>query len=208
MSSNPLRLKHLFAKYINNDCTKQELKEFWQLFSELSENDLIIDDIQALWDYKSQRSDPSQAVNWSRIRSRLKEKANEHDFDYTFKAVSHRKRLQKIAVAAIALVCIALPALWLLPKNRTAQKAYAKTVAKPSGHQVIILPDGTTVTLNLGTKLGYPAAFSGSTRDVYLTGEAYFEVKNNTSQPFLVHTGNFVTRVLGTTFNIKAYPDD
>lgn len=65
--------------------------------------------------------------------------------------------------------------------------------------QHIVLPDGSTVLLNKQSKISYSA---GETRDVYLTGEAYFDVKKD-ARPFAVHTGKVTTHVLGTSFNVK-----
>jgi transmembrane sensor len=75
-------------------------------------------------------------------------------------------------------------------------------------HQVISLPDGSTAILNNNSKLDFPPVFSGNSRDVYLTGEAYFDVQKQAHKPFVVHTGRFATTVLGTRFNIKSYLDD
>src|SRR6185312_10166531 len=74
--------------------------------------------------------------------------------------------------------------------------------------QTIHLPDGSTAILNADSHLDYPSAFTGRTREIYLSGEAYFDIKHDPSKPFLVHTGKIVTRVLGTAFDIRAYPDD
>jgi ferric-dicitrate binding protein FerR (iron transport regulator) len=69
------------------------------------------------------------------------------------------------------------------------------------------LADGTKVWLNAGSSLRYPVAFPDSTRQIFLNGEAYFEVTHS-GQPFIVTTGDMNTRVLGTSFNISAYSDD
>jgi ferric-dicitrate binding protein FerR (iron transport regulator) len=74
--------------------------------------------------------------------------------------------------------------------------------------QIIHLPDGSTVILNADSKLDYPASFTGKYREVYLTGEGYFDIVRHPHKPFLVHTGTITTRVLGTALNIKAYPAD
>lgn len=70
--------------------------------------------------------------------------------------------------------------------------------------QKISLPDGSVVTLEKNSRLHMDKAFNGTTRTVYLTGEAFFEVAKNPDKPFIVHTGNLVTKVLGTSFRIKA----
>lgn len=69
------------------------------------------------------------------------------------------------------------------------------------------LPDGTKIYLNAGSSLRYPDQFSGETREIFLTGEAYFEVAPDSLHPFIVHTAEVAVRVLGTSFNVNAYPD-
>ncbi|WP_432708450.1 FecR family protein [Pedobacter sp.] len=73
----------------------------------------------------------------------------------------------------------------------------------------VTLPDGTLIWLNANSKLSYPADLGKkSKRTVYLLGEAYFDVAHHHTQPFLVRTGKFSVKVLGTTFNVRAYPDE
>ncbi len=71
----------------------------------------------------------------------------------------------------------------------------------------ILLPDETLVILNSDTKLSYNSNLGKKNREVYLEGEAYFDVTYNSSKPFIVHTCENEIRVLGTAFNVKAYPD-
>ena len=76
-------------------------------------------------------------------------------------------------------------------------------------NRVLFLPDGSTVTLSPGSKLNYPSSFDGmKKREVFLYGQAFFDIKHNVFRPFIVHTGRLETLVLGTAFNIKAIPDD
>lgn len=70
----------------------------------------------------------------------------------------------------------------------------------------VILSDGTVVTMNADSRLTFPKLFEGNERVVHLSGEAYFKVKHDPSHPFIVRTKNMTTRVLGTEFNLKAYP--
>lgn len=72
----------------------------------------------------------------------------------------------------------------------------------------IILPDGTHVYLNAGSRLIYPDFFADKTREVFLVGEAHFDVEHNEKQPFVVQTTDIRIRVLGTQFNVSAYPSD
>ncbi len=74
--------------------------------------------------------------------------------------------------------------------------------------QTIYLPDGTSVKLNSESTIRYDKNFYQGTREVYLSGEAYFEVAHDTLRPFVVYANGIETKVLGTAFNLKAYPDE
>lgn len=83
-----------------------------------------------------------------------------------------------------------------------------RLVAKNGSRIRSLLADGTTVWLNAGSSLEYVTDFSGRTREVRLTGEAYFDVIKMPERPFIVHTSDIDIRVLGTVFTVKSYPDD
>ncbi len=76
------------------------------------------------------------------------------------------------------------------------------------GEFVLCLADGTVVTLNADSKIHYPDRFIGNERQVSLEGEAFFEVAKDSLRPFVVKTNGIDVRVLGTAFNLKAYPDE
>ena len=83
------------------------------------------------------------------------------------------------------------------------------TLTNPRGSRVVglTLTDGSKVWLNSESSLRYPAVFSGNTREVEITGEAYFEVAHDSRKPFLVRVNDVTTAVLGTSFNINAYAE-
>lgn len=87
-------------------------------------------------------------------------------------------------------------------------RAYNRLTTPRGGQYRIVLPDGTKVWLNAASSLRFPSSFSGSERRVELTGEAYFEVAKNREMPFRVVSGDQVVEVLGTHFNISAYPEE
>jgi transmembrane sensor len=70
----------------------------------------------------------------------------------------------------------------------------------------LTLPDGSTVVLKANSKLDYSGNFSGKSREVILVGEAYFDISHDEKRPFIIHTGEVKTTVLGTAFNINANP--
>jgi len=90
-----------------------------------------------------------------------------------------------------------------------AQANLQNTISTPMGGQYqVILPDQTSVWLNSASSITYPAAFTGQERVVSLTGEAYFEVAKNEKMPFKVRSSLQTVEVLGTHFNVNAYPDE
>jgi len=84
---------------------------------------------------------------------------------------------------------------------------YNDLITPKGGGYTLQLADGSTVWLNADSKLSFPVAFTDSTRQLYLEGEAYFEVAHNGS-PFIVTSGEMDIRVMGTSFNISAYTND
>ena len=89
----------------------------------------------------------------------------------------------------------------------TSGEPEMKTISTPRGKDYeLVLSDGTVVLLNADSKITFPTRFTGDKRTVKLVGEAYFKVSKNKHLPFIVETGNLYTKVLGTEFNLKAYP--
>ena len=82
---------------------------------------------------------------------------------------------------------------------------YNRLVVPRGGEYIMTFADGTRVWLNAETEMRYPVVFGKDTREVYVKGEAYFEVAKDASCPFIVHALGVATRVLGTSFNVMAY---
>jgi ferric-dicitrate binding protein FerR (iron transport regulator) len=96
----------------------------------------------------------------------------------------------------------------LLPRNN-AEKLLKNQVIIPYGNRSkITLSDNTVVWLNAGSRLIFPSEFSGKLREVLLIGEAFFDVSENKEMPFVVKTSSIEVKVLGTEFNVSAYPED
>ncbi len=94
-------------------------------------------------------------------------------------------------------------------QTKNASEILYNTIHTPRGGQYqLILADGSKVWLNASSSLRFPTTFTGSERNVVLTGEAYFEIAGNKNRPFHVTTGNMQVEVLGTQFNVMAYNNE
>lgn len=94
-------------------------------------------------------------------------------------------------------------------EGKESESEARHTLLVPRGGEYILtLEDGTVVHLNAQSILEFPAHFTGDTREVYLEGEAYFQVKQAEEKPFVVHTRSMDILVTGTTFNVRAYHDE
>ncbi|GAA4238380.1 DUF4974 domain-containing protein [Postechiella marina] len=93
--------------------------------------------------------------------------------------------------------------------KKTEELVYNKLTIPYGKTFQVVLSDGSTVHLNAGSSLRYPVNFiEGKNRLVFLKGEAYFDIKKNKKQPFIVNTDDMQIKVLGTKFNVSSYPED
>ncbi|GAB2808241.1 FecR family protein [Ferruginibacter profundus] len=110
--------------------------------------------------------------------------------------------LLKISVAAMLVAGLFFAATYFIAGKNKGIKTYMAAYGERKNIQ---LPDGSIVTLNAGSNIKIDEKFGAATRDVYLEGEAFFEVKHDSSHPFIVHTTAMDVKALGTAFNVKAY---
>lgn len=107
------------------------------------------------------------------------------------------------AAAAVSLISFTLYLEWPSLQSRLHPVQLTTVQVPINQKREITLTDGSRVWLNTGSELKYPKTFNGKTREVYLSGEAYFDVRHDAGKPFIIHTGTVLTTVLGTAFNIK-----
>lgn len=116
---------------------------------------------------------------------------------------------------AAAAVAVLLAGLWLFwdtdnqkPAPPVADIPLNQVATKAGNRTQIVLRDGTKVWLNGASKLTYKQIAEGKLREVYLSGEAYFEVVSNPARPFIIHTEKTTVKVTGTTLNVRDYPGE
>jgi transmembrane sensor len=205
------RINYLFDKHLQRICSREELEELVNLLQEDNAGAALSGRMQELWE-EVKANDTSYPVDWNKMYDtviRSEERLPE---------IRIKRKRGWIRIAAAAMIIFSGSALYWFLNNKAGNEGRPHTattdVVKPrdslrvNKRQIIHLPDGSTVILNADTRLDYPSAFSGKTREIFLSGEAYFDIKHDPKKPFLVHTGKIVTKVLGTTFDIKAYPGD
>jgi len=135
----------------------------------------------------------------------------------SWKTIENRVRVRRLTIytgtflkyAAILIVAF-VSGLYvhtlLTDRAQAVQYAEVEVMYGQTGH--LFLFDGTEVWLNSGTKFKYPNKFNQNERDVFIEGEAFFKVKPNKKLPFKVKTGKLEVEVLGTSFNVSAYPSE
>lgn len=117
--------------------------------------------------------------------------------------------LKWVAIVVISFITGALGYRFMIHGGSDNNSKFVNVINVPLGSKSdIILPDGTQVTLNAGSKLTYTMDYGTSLREVNLTGEGYFKVAPNTKAPFIVKTVKASIKALGTEFNVKAYPEE
>jgi ferric-dicitrate binding protein FerR (iron transport regulator) len=131
------------------------------------------------------------------------------------KESSNSRKKVLLWVSSIAACLLAFSGSWYLlqPQNNVVKRnttgiAKNEVVTKKSSKSKIILPDGSLVWLNADSRISYTGDFQGETREMHLTGEAYFDIKKDKSRPFIIHTKSMDVRVLGTAFNLRSYPTE
>lgn len=119
----------------------------------------------------------------------------------------HRGRRQSRTYAAVgAAGVLAVIILFLLHPGNPTSPAGFRTSSKAGERRTILLQDGSKVLLNAASELAVTTGFGDSIREVSLKGEAYFDIAKVAGKPFIVHTDAMDIRVLGTEFNVRAYP--
>ncbi len=203
---------HLLARSLNKEASSCEQEELAMLLNEDPSLQQQFEILSRLWQDRSaadtDNQDVQQAVQKIFYRAELA-------VGPSAPPSSRRRRTLFYTAAVVVLLVISGFIFWPAPvKTATASQAKEKNaelesmVVRNGSRSRFLLSDGTIVWLNGGSKLVCDNDFNGNTREVHLDGEAYFQVTKKNNQPFIVHTGGVDIQVLGTVFNVKAYPDD
>lgn len=204
----PARIEQLFQKFIDGSCTQQEYHELMDLLKENQHEEKVRQMLQQVYQSTARSL---RSVTYVDQEGQLQVATEAERVGEQPVVKTHRMR--RLVLGAAAMLLISAGGWWLYRMadsnpNRLpnpVELAVSKAT-RPGELKYLLLPDGTKVWLNVASTLEFPPSFNGDKREVKLTGEAYFDVTHVDGQPFLIHTGQVITRVLGTAFNIKAYP--
>jgi transmembrane sensor len=118
------------------------------------------------------------------------------------------RRFSSIAVAVLAVVTAGLYLIYKVQRIPAPQTGKIQYVCKPGERKSFQFPDGTQVILNAGSEIYLNDQYAQNTREVFLKGEAFFDVQHNAAVPFIVHTASMDVKALGTAFNVKSYNNE
>jgi transmembrane sensor len=121
-----------------------------------------------------------------------------------------RRLWKRSLAAAVVLMMLGSIGYWYFA-GKNSMNAQASLLEKHNARgtkSTIVLPDGSTIWLNADSKIKYPTSFAGRLREVYLSGEAFFDVAKDPQKPFVIHLSKGTVKVLGTSFNIRAYDNE
>lgn len=192
------------AKYLSDNSDSQEREELFAWVKENPANKELLEDSMEVWEVAESTDlefQPDMDVAWANIDKRLNNARKGNENEAVIKRMGFFRPWMRIAAAVLFLISIAV---WQYPNFRGQNLITTKTIAQEK--TTIDLPDGTKVWLNQKSSLQYEKQFNK--RIVYLEGEAFFDVAKMNGKSFEIYAGASKTCVLGTSFNVRAYPNE
>ena len=210
------KIDKLILAFLAGTLTLAEKKELESWLSASEYNKQYFKQINVLWKAAALSSDETgnevdkayqrvQLQIYKQKKSKLRSKERSGNFDRRFSAEARKW------AAVIILSLITGAGLYYLVQLYTptpAERAKNEIVVPFGSKSRILLPDGSEVWLNAGSKLSYSMDYGKKMREVNLVGEGYFKVAHNPDKPFIVQASKVRIKALGTEFNVKAYPDE
>ena len=197
---------HQLAKrYFEGRITPSEEEILFRFVNDVPSNERTFRRWEEEWMF-SYKQVPEVSNEWKQLQRRMQVRRS---LDGAFS--TKRMQLQRFIVAA-TIACVLLLSgtygFYLYQRTKIADDLFALETAYGEKSK-LILADGTVVWLNAGSSLRYAGNFNAKNREVFLTGEAYFEVtKQSGGIPFMVKTDQYSVLVKGTKFNVSSYPED
>jgi len=195
----------LIAKYLSGNIETPEREKLLAWVAESPANQAYFEEITQLWSASEEYEDAFTPPNetkienaWQAVAQKISRPAPTANIRY----LSFGKVLLRAAAAILLLVAVAY---WIWKPDNEAD-AFVAISTGAGERKEITLPDGSIVWMNESSRLEYPRDFKK--RQVMLDGEAFFDVRKANGQTFTIRSGEALTTVLGTSFNVRAYPEE
>lgn len=206
----------LLGKFLTGETSPTEAQRIRRWLTKPA-NQREFDRFARIWNAAGTLTEPDDVnteAAWQRIRTQMHhpKPANTEPIVRPMPAATTPKRpmwpIYGRVAAMLTLTVLAGVSVWRLTRSQEAgPSAPLLSAVTTNATQRLTLPDGSRVLLNRDSRLTYPASFADSSREVALTGEAFFEVAHDPAHPFRVKAGQAVVRVLGTSFDVRAIGD-
>ena len=204
------RFWNLLAKKLAKEATAEDIQELERLMRLHPEWHYAAQHIEDIWSLSlkenSQAAEDCYLRHLNRMRKIGIAPADPEDDETDL--ISHyppRNKKRVLLFSIIGLVVLATVLFYSPGKKKTELATRSEVSTRMGSRSKLMLPDGSTVWLNAGSKLVYQKDFGSATREVTLVGEGYFEVTRINDLPFIIQTPTMQIRVLGTSFNVKSY---
>jgi transmembrane sensor len=204
---------NLLAKKMTGEASTEDLNQLESIMKANPDWAYQAEQIQNLWKDESQIHYPDAQLAFEEHLKKMAKAGISFPPTAATAVTSSTGKRNRILVASFLSLTVFFVAftLWTGKNDKkspvTPSKKYSE-VSSPIGSKTkLVLPDSTVVWLNAGSKLTYNEEFGTVNRNVTLVGEAFFDVKKSTT-PFIIHANTVQIKVLGTAFNVKAYPDE
>lgn len=209
------RIAQLIARKLSGEASPEEIKELEILLQEHPQDAYFLSLLADYWSTPitpAADEDADAEAHFRRVLNTADSEMQEESAAGVISNSRPRYNIRLLFSVAAAFTGLVFLSWWWVKQYRPAQRAplaaRIETIAKPGAKSRLLLPDGSIVWLNSGSRIAYPANFTDSIREVELEGEAYFDVTKDAGRPFIVRTSDINIKVLGTAFNVKCYPED
>lgn len=201
----------LIAKYLSGNISTPEQTELLQWAESSQDNQKFFEEMVQLWSiagaYEDDAFEADTSAAWNQLDKRIDDGTRPAASGGSARIIPLSMRsILRVAAATLLLIAASYGVYTAWVGNISNQPVLVSEETSTDETREITLPDGTQIVLNENSRLSYLDDFTE--RTVEMTGEAYFDVAHRENSPFIIVTGEVETTVLGTAFNLRAYPDE